>query len=68
MVWIGIGPGAEAVCPKECELGPACPKCGSRNTEEFTIPGTTSWSYFTPVHVTPDRDGWHCWGCGEVWE
>jgi len=57
MVWIGVGPAAEAECTR-CPIGPPCPQCRSRNTEPFR---DTGFFYAVPPNTL------HCWPCGHVW-
>lgn len=58
LVWIGIGPGAEPFCPRDCapiDPGTRCPKCKSLKIEPYSVVG-----YFI---VLPDT---HCVDCGNV--
>ena len=61
-VWIGIGPGANAVCKRECSG--KCPRCLSTAVEPFV-----RWSYWSLApQPDPDHKSMHCLPCGNVWE
>lgn len=49
LVFIGIGPGAEAIRTCKCEDGPECPQCQSRRTELFVM----LWSDEVHYHCIP---------------
>lgn len=63
-VWIGIGPGAEPICPQSCAPvlpGTRCPKCKSFKIEPF---------YFVTMFGIPVKSDntMHCIDCGKVFD
>ena len=54
-------------CPNDCDkkVGPTCPDCKSRNTEEFDALGTLD--FFCIDQTVKASTTYHCWPCGHVW-
>lgn len=72
-VWIGIGPGAEPACAREC--AGRCPRCLSDDVAPFVVPRYFPGMWFgsgdddeenTAPDGAPARE--HCNACGAVWE
>lgn len=66
LVWIGIGPGAEAVCVacSEVASGDRCPRCGSDQVEPFVVHPFIAFSSLGSAGV----EAKHCMPCGKVFQ